>query len=368
MSAQPQPPSRPRRSRFKRLLAPMVDPAVFDFWASRLNRTLSWERPLARIIGREQASSDAVTLLLAPNRHVGDFLPGQHVNVTAEIEGVRVTRSYSLTGLPRADRRLSITVKAIAGGKLSQHLCNPARVGDVLEIGPAFGEMQLPKTAEGEYLFLAAGSGITPLMALTRSLAAQGMPVPLTLLYWARTRGELCFIDELRALAAAHPSFRLHLLLTRDTPREADAPTGRISQSLLETLVHQPSVQHVMACGPGGFVEAARELLSAKAHSFQSEAFTLPPADFVDTGTVQVRLNKRGVTLQLPRGQSLLAALEAEGIRPVSGCRMGICNTCACGKAAGATRHLPSGEVVHEPASALKLCINSAVTDLELDL
>lgn len=368
MSAVPRPPSRTPHGRIRRLLKPVVAPGVFDFWASRFNRTWSWERPLARIVAREQASSDSVTLVLAPNRHVGGFAPGQHVNVTAEVDGVRITRSYSLTGLPRADGRLSITVKGIAGGKLSQHLCQRARVGDVLEIGPAFGEMQLPKKHEGEYLFLAAGSGITPLMALTRSLAAQGMPVPLTLIYWARTRGELCFVDELRALAAAQPNFRLHLLLTRDTPREADEPTGRISESLLASLIDQPSSQHVMACGPGGFVEVARGLLDGHARSFQAEAFNLPPMEFVDTGTVQVRLVKRGVTLQLPRGQSLLTALEAEGIRPASGCRMGICNTCACGKAAGSTRHLPSGELVHEPASALKLCINSAVSDLELDL
>jgi hypothetical protein len=60
--------------------------------------------------------------------------------------------------------------------------------------------------------------------------------------------------------------------------------------------------------------------------------------------------------------------LEAEGFKPASGCRMGICNTCACGKSSGVTRHLHTGELFHEPASALKLCISSASTDLVLDL
>ena len=123
-----------------------------------------------------------------------------------------------------------------------------------------------------------------------------------------------------------------------------------------------------MACGPGGFVEQARNLLEDTAHSFQAEAFSLPPLDHRDTGTVQVRLARRGVTLQLARGQSLLTALEAEGIKPASGCRMGICNTCSCAKASGSTRHLPSGALEHEPTSALKLCISSAASDLELDL
>ena len=123
MSALPRPP-RHRRSRFKRLMQPVVSPAVFDFWASRFNRTWSWERPLARVVAREQASVDAVTLVLAPNRHCGGFRPGQHINVSAEVHGARITRSYSLTDLPRADGRMAITVKAVAEGKLSQYLCN----------------------------------------------------------------------------------------------------------------------------------------------------------------------------------------------------------------------------------------------------
>ena len=87
-----------------------------------------------------------------------------------------------------------------------------------------------------------------------------------------------------------------------------------------------------------------------------------------DSGEVEVHLTRSGRRLQVARGQSLLVALEEAGLKPESGCRMGICNTCACGKATGATRHLPSGALAQEPTQALKLCINSAVTDLELDL
>ena len=367
MSALPRPP-RHSRSRFKRLMQPVVSPAVFDFWASRFNRTWSWERPLARVVAREQASRDAVTLVLAPNRHCGGFRPGQHINVSAEVQGARITRSYSLTDLPRADGRMAITVKAVAEGKLSQYLCNEVRVGDVLGIGPAFGDMHLPADPQGEWLFLAAGSGITPLMALTRELAAAGMPVNLTLAYWVRTREELCFLRELRALAASQSRFRFHAQLTREAAQAADEGEGRLDAVLLSTLIDSAKGLQVMACGPGGFVEQARNLLESTAHSFQAEAFSLPPLEHSETGTVQVRLAKRGVTLQLARGQSLLTALEAEGIKPASGCRMGICNTCSCAKASGSTRHLPTGALEHESSTALKLCISSAVTDLELDL
>lgn len=367
MNAQIRPPSR-RPGPLKRLIRPLVKPDVFDFWASRLHRTWTWERPLARLVAREAASTDAVTLLFKPNRHWAGHRAGQHVNLGVEIDGVRLTRSYSLTAPPRADGLLPITVKAIEGGKVSRHLCHDARMGDIVDLGQAFGEMTLPASPRGAFLLLAAGSGITPLMALVRELAGQGMPADTTLLYWVRRRGEACFVDELRALAAAHPGFRFRLLLTREAAQAADEAEGRIDDALLGAHAGDLSARQVMACGPGGFVETARSLLAPRVAAFQAEAFTAPPVLVVDEGEVDIRLQRSGRTLRVPRGESLLVALEQHGLKPPSGCRMGICNTCACGKSSGSTRHLPSGELLHEPTQALKLCIHSAATDLELDL
>ena len=227
MSARPRPgparsPAKPE-SPFRRLARPWLSPGVFDFWASRLHPTWSWERPLARIVERRAESADAVTLVLRPNRHWGGCRPGQHLNLSAEIDGSRVTRSYSPTGLPGRDRRIAITVKAVEGGKLSRYLCERARVGDVLDLGPAFGDMQLDEAAPVARLLLAAGSGITPMIAFVRALAARGMPAPLSLLYWARKREQLCFVDELRGYAAAHPQFQLRFLLTGEAAQAADA-------------------------------------------------------------------------------------------------------------------------------------------------
>lgn len=366
MSARPT--SYPRPGRLRRLISPLVAPPVFDFWSSRLHPLWRWERPLARIVERHAESADAVTLVLQPNRHWHGFLPGQHVNLGVEVDGARVTRSYSLTGVPRADRRIAITVKRIEGGRVSAHLFERALIGEVLDIGPAYGEMVLPDTLSTPWLFLAAGSGITPLMAMIRAMAAQNMPVPVTLLYWARTREELCFGRELEALANVHANFRVHVVLTRETVLVEGENAGRIDAALLDRLVPDLARRHVYACGPGGFTATAQALLDGRVARFQAEAFTLPPRSFEDTGTVQVRLAASGRVLELPRGMPLLQALEAEGLKPAHGCRMGICNTCVCGKNAGATRHLPSGAIDAEPATALKLCINSAASDLVLDI
>ena len=367
MSAVLRSPKRPRGLR--RLIHACVAPSVFDFWAQRLDRTWTWERPLARIVERRPESRDAITLVLRPNRHWRGYRSGQHINVSAEIDGASVTRSYSLSAAPRADGLLAITVKRVDGGKLSTYLFDRACVGDVLHIGPAFGEMTWPAVHDGGWLLLAAGSGITPLMALVREHAARGMPAPLTLLYWARTREELCFADELLALADAHPDFAVHCLLTREADASSDAAlAGRIEAAHLSALVPDVAQRRVYACGPSGFVDTARALLEGNARSFQAEAFTPPERSFDDTGEAVVTLQRSGRTLTVPRGLSLLKALEAQGLKPASGCRMGICNTCACGKSAGATRDLTNGEVRTEPSSALRLCISAAVGDIELDL
>lgn len=357
-------------SPLQRLVSPLVNPAVFDFWAGKINALWSWNRVLARIVERRPEAADAVTLVLQPNRRFGGFQPGQHLNLSAEVNGRRLTRSYSLTGLPRQDGRLSLTVKQVAGGVFSTHLCRHARVGDVVELGPAFGELDVPSARRAQpQLFLAAGSGITPLMGLTRALAAAGFPGDLTLLYWVRTRAELCFVRELRALAAdSSGRFRVRFVLTREAASLPDECEGRLSADGLSRLVPDLAQFHVSCCGPAGFVSTALALAGSAARSFQAESFTPPSFGSDAAGTVQVHLARSGRTLNVPSGVSLLAALEAQGLQPDYGCRMGICNTCACGKSAGITQDMATGDTSTEPALALRLCISRATTDVTLDL
>lgn len=365
-------------------IAPLIDPATFDFWASRIHPAWSWARPLAQVVERRVEAQDAVTLVLKPNRHGlaglragrAAFQPGQHIHLSAEVNGRRTTRSYSLTGTPRADGLISITVKRVEGGHLSTHLCRDVREGDVLELGDVFGDLTLPAQPQGAWLFLAAGSGITPLMSLTRALAERQMPVDLTLIYWARTRAELCFAQELRNLARKFPRLRLQIVLTREHELLADEARGRLSTELIDELLGHEALprQQVMACGPGGFVERARAVLGPVVSSFQAEAFSpsAPQADLheasASAATVQVQLLRSGRQLALPSNISLLQALESAGMRPASGCRMGICHTCVCTKQSGTTQDVNTGELGTEPSTALRLCVSRACTDLTLDL
>ncbi|WP_031339375.1 ferredoxin reductase [Xanthomonas maliensis] len=343
-----------------RLARRLVSAPLFDFWATRLNPLWTLERPMARLESRQQASCDAATLVFRPNRHWQGQQAGQHVSIGVEIDGRRLLRSYSPTVL--ADGRLSITVKAIEGGVVSQFLVHQARPGLVVSLEPAFGDLLLP-AAPTPLLLLAAGSGITPMRALLQAAAAAGMPKDITLLYWVRRREEACFLDEFQALAAAFPRLQVQLLTTR----EGAEPAQRIDRYSLQQ-VDALAQRHVLACGPGGFVQAARARLQGQVAAFQAEAFSVPVQAEDATGQVQVQLSRSGRTLTLSRGQSLLDGLEAQGVRPRHGCRMGICNTCACPRQSGTTRHLLTGEYSNEPTAQVRLCVSAPSTDLILDL
>lgn len=353
-----------------RLLSPLVDAAVFDFWAGLVNPAWSWDRPLARVLERRVEAQDTVTLVLRPNRHCAKVLPGQHINVSAEVNGRRTTRSYSITNVPGRDGRIEITVKRVEGGKLSTHLCRDVHVGSVVELGHAFGEMHLPAQPQGKWLFLAAGSGITPLMSLTRSLAAQGMPVELSLIYWAKTRAEVCFARELREIAVRYPRFKLQVVLTHEAQRLADEEEGLISEAQVARLVTDLPERQVLACGPGGFVDEARALTKGVARSFLAEGFTpsAPATDASAVTTVRVQLLKSQRALEVSSGQSLLEALEAQGLSPRSGCRMGICHTCVCTKHEGTTQDILTGDQDTESDTSVRLCVSRACTDISLDI
>lgn len=348
----------------------VIDHNTVNFWASKLNPLWSINQPMARIVARTEAASNSVTLILKPNRHVVMPQAGQHITVATDINGVRIARSYSTSSVAEQPGLLAITVKQIEDGRLSNWLCLQACEGDVLYLGQPFGDFQWP-AQQHPVLLLAAGSGITPMISLLRQYAAQQLPSKqvVQLHYWVRSREEACFIDELLALPKIQPNFSLHVYLTQQNQSQPHEHTGRINASHFSQQ-EDLSNSHVLACGPSGFVSNAQQILQAQVASFQAEAFSPPQIrpDAHDNETVQITLQRQQRILTIPTGQSILAALEAEGINHPSGCRMGLCNTCACPKVSGTTEHLISGEQQQDENPALRVCVSRARSNLVLDI
>jgi ferredoxin-NADP reductase len=350
-----------------RVVKSVVTPTVIDFWAAELGFDRRVERTICRVTARRMETADTVTLEVKPNSNFTGFRAGQHVNLSVDIDGIRHTRSYSFSAAPAATGRLAITIKKVPNGRVSGYLVDHLQIGDRIELGQAFGEMTFADGVPPKIVMLAAGSGVTPLMSLLRELTQQQMPSDVVFMFWVRTRADLIFREELEALAARYSQLRVVPVYEHETDLQHGDLSGRPCAEQF-TDISDLNERSVYACGPTGFMNAVQALVGEQAQVFHGEAFT-PPV-FVPTSneTVRVFLRKSNKHVDLPQGMPLLDALEAQGIKPNSGCRMGICNTCACGKSGGMTRNLLTQELDVDDTANLRICVSAAVGDLTLDL
>lgn len=331
-----------------------------NFWLQKINPLWSIQQALGKIVQKEQTAVDMVSLTIQVNRNFKHGQAGQHHPITIEINGRRYERTYSLTQLDT--QHVVLTVKKVEKGIISQWLNEQAQVGDILEFGQPYGEMQLPNTTQ-PLVLLAAGSGITPMYSLVKDLLQNKKNKEQTvhLMYWVKKHADVAFKQQFEQWAVKYPNFKFDVFYTQDTPKDA-----RLNVEYLH-LVKDLTQSTVYVCGPSGFVSTAESLFQS-AHDFKSEAFSLTPIISDETGFVNVTLTQSNKVLAIPKGQSILVSLEQQNIKPQHGCRMGICNKCACNKAQGATKNMVNGQENSEPNNLLRICVNTAQTDLVIDI
>ncbi len=343
-----------------------VQDDVVDFWLARINPLWSVNTALGKIVARKVASRNSVSLTIQCNKHVLAPQPGQHVTLKVNVDGRKLSRSYSPSIVSLNPLRLEITVKRVAEGKVSTWLTQQAKAGDVLEISQPFGDF-LWQNDQRPVLFLAAGSGITPIISQLRAHLHNSLQRPVSLHYWVKERSEASFLAEFLALQQLYSNFSFYLHLTQQSAQHPYEREGRIgAQSEFARTNLNTSIAY--GCGPHAFVQAVAGLLKGQVSQWFEESFSLPALASGTGQTIQLRLLKQGRVLEIPNNQPILAALEAAGISRPSGCRMGVCNTCACRKVKGVSENLLSGDNAHEEEAALKICISSAKSNLELDI
>jgi ferredoxin-NADP reductase len=332
--------------------------ADVDLCLRLLHPTLRLNRVFAQVEARRWVAEEMLALRLRCNGNARAWWAGQHVQLYLEQDGVRHGRSYSLTSVT-ADGHIEVAIKRQPGGRLSNLLLDHLEVGQVIELGQAFGEFAWPQE-QGAVLLLAAGSGITPLLGLLRDALARGFAAPVTLLHQVRRQGQQAFAEELQALAACYANFQVHWAFSGE-------PSGRLSANHLAALPGD----HLLVCGPRGFVDKVcgwwRD--AGRGASLQAESFSPLPVLTQEQAT-QVRLSfVRSHQQVMGNGNaSLLEQAEASGLRPAHGCRQGICASCTCLLLAGTVRDLRSGALFAEPGQPIRLCVSAPHGDVEIDL
>src|SRR5947209_1164358 len=238
------------------------------------------------------------------------------------------------------------------------------RPGDVLHLGPAQGEFVLPEPRPETLLLVSGGSGITAVLAILRSLCALGHTGEIVFLHYARTAADWLYRAEVETLAARHANLRVHYVATREGGSHIDEAT-------LRGLLPAPGLDRAYGavCGPSTLLEATREIFSrlpGGAERLLAETFEplrLPVSAEIGSGTLHFL---RSGASAPAAGGTLLEQAEAAGLTPEFGCRMGICHTCTCRKAAGAVRNVLSGNVSHEEDEDIQLCVSVPAGDVAL--
>lgn len=346
----------------------VVPESTIDYFTRLIHPAWRMSRIMARVCHKSMASDDCISLTLAPNHNWQGFQPGQHIQLWVEINGIRHSRSYSLSSPLRRNGQLEITVRLKAGGKVSNWLAEQVQVGDWLEIGQPFGEFALPENPRDPLLMISAGSGITPMLGMLRERLRQHPEADISLVHYARSRRTIPFLDELIDLQNRHPNFQVRFSLTGE-PSPRGWLTGRFQAEHLEGI-HDIAARRTYVCGSWGFTDTVRTHLRNQYANLrlQVEAFTPPQAPADQQQPLDVAFRLSGKTFKALSGKTLLESAEAAGLKPAYGCRMGICNTCTCTKVKGAVKDLRTGEIHHEPNEHIRLCITAPVTELEIDL
>lgn len=191
-------------------------------------------------------------------------IAGQHLDVRLTApDGYQARRSYSIASAPGA-AEVELAIELLADGEVSPFFHEVAQAGDTIEVRGPIGGHFIWQPADGGPLLLAAGgSGIAPLLAMVRERAQAGDTTPVLMLYSARSWDELAFRDELLAMEAGDPAFRLVLATTRGASRRPDDLARRFDQGALRDVMrgwgHAPRRSYV--CGSTGFADAIGDAL-----------------------------------------------------------------------------------------------------------
>jgi phthalate 4,5-dioxygenase reductase subunit len=282
-----------------------------------------------------------------------EFSAGAHIAVRVP-NGL--LRKYSLCNNPAERERYQIAVKRESNGRGgSCSLIDSVKAGDEITVTAPVNDFALPQRAQ-DFLFIAGGIGVTPMMAMIRQVMAEGKR--FRLFYCSRSPETTAFRDELSA-----PEFKDKVVIHYD---EGDASR---SLDLRPILAERKNREHLYCCGPRPLMEAVRAMTdhwSPTAVHF--EAFSEAETHKADDKPFKVRLARSGDVLDVPTDKTILEVLRAHGLDVPSSCETGTCGTCRTKLLAGEADHRDLVLAEHERKDTIMICVSRArSTDITID-
>lgn len=312
----------------------------------------------------EPRGSEAASVLIRPSYEWPGHKPGQYVRLGLVIDGRYHWRAYSLTSDSQPeDGLISVTPKKVESGVVSPYLVEKIQPGELVRLGEIEGQFTLPDPLPPKMLFISAGSGITPIISMLRSLDHQDELADVVVIHSDRTRDHVMFLSVLEDLDSRHEGVRLDLRMTSERGRFTPDELGEACPDWRE--------REAFCSGPGELLDALIEHWEHDGDPDRLHFERFQPKIGSDTGAGEggtVTFLDSDTTTECDGGTPILQAGEDAGLELAFGCRIGICHTCVGTVKSGKVRDLRSGEVSEPNGGDIRICIHTAEGDVELEL
>ncbi|MEM6624717.1 MAG: hybrid-cluster NAD(P)-dependent oxidoreductase [Pseudomonadota bacterium] len=307
-----------------------------------------------------EAPNTATFTFRAPSGALFDFLPGQFLTLEIPAPAGTVHRTYTISSSPSRPRSISITAKAQKDSVGTRWMLDNLAPGvKIKAFGPAGLFSHMNEKAD-KYLFISAGSGITPVMSMTTWMFDLGSEPDIVFINCARRPGEIIFRGRLEHMAARSPGLDLHWVVEHpDRYAPWTGYRGTFNQLMLGIMAPDYLEREVYCCGPEPFMQAVREALQGLGFDmdhYHQESFHAPvetEADIPELDDVvpdedtraEITFSVSGVSAKVAETETILAAAKANGLNIPSGCTFGVCGTCKVRKTEGDVHMVHNGGI-----------------------
>ena len=287
-------------------------------------------------------TSSAVSLVFdipSELQSVFSFEAGQYITLKTIINGEDVRRAYSLCSSPKSGE-IKVAVKAVENGTFSVHANETLKAGDTLEVAVPEGKFVLNAEANKNYIGFCAGSGITPVLAMVKSVLESDTNATFTLVYGNKSASETIFYDEINALAEANPDqLTVNYIYSRE--KVEGGLSGRINKGHVDYFTKNKSFDKAFLCGPEQMIEVVSETLQANGFEKANVLFELFTSS-ESTETIATEVSSNGeteitvilddeeTTFTMKQSDDVLSASLRNKLDAPYSCQGGICSSCLC--------------------------------------
>ncbi|MFP8967213.1 FAD-binding oxidoreductase [Pokkaliibacter sp. CJK22405] len=319
------------------------------------------------------------------------FKPGQFITLELEIDGVNVMRSYTISSSPSVPYSISITVKRVPGGKVSNWLHDNLREGDSIPVHGPVGLFNIIDFPADKVLFLSGGVGITPVMSMARWLFDTNANTDVIFVHSARTPQDIIYHRELTHMDSRVRHFTINLICESYNIGDSWAGyRGFLDEAKMRMMAPDFMEREIFCCGPTPYMKAVKAMLKANGFDmrrYHEESFGATPVDAKEDAIelakqaqdaveeldaselFTVEFSKTGKSVRIAPGETVHSAAAQLGLHIPKACGMGICGTCMVQKLQGDVEMNHNGGITDEDEEdgMILTCCSVPTSDVVMD-